>query len=658
MNLPHLPHLPRRHAGTHLGWPHLRLLKTYSPWNFSLSIKLILLVIIPLALTLGVTVPLTMTGLNKLASVTSAERLEDEILLVDKHLKLFEFELGRSIEEIAVDPNLIAAVQGSDTETIREILLSSHSRFGLQHLEIVGLEGDRVAHEHRGGDSIGQESLNHLIESRFSGNKNTEMVLTADGWFLTSARQLVGPNGPVGNVSVGKLLDARALSEMNFDRSDPVLILLDDDARVVAASLPDLGSSEEIPVVTDPEHIEAAKSGLTTIGSTRIGGKKLPTAYVSVGLGSGSRSVFAVVLTESLVVDLRDELIANDIIVISALCLLVLGVGYTVTRSISRRILRLRDGAVEIGSGNLSFRIEETAQNEMGTLAREFNWMSDRLDEKNNQLEAANHDLERRVSERTEELEQANAQLVEAQSQLVRTEKFGALGELSTGVAHDLRNPLGAIRNGILYLQSRLAKSERLTEEPRFGEYLQIMDERIAQCDKIIHDVISFTRISSPDYEVVNLEDVLDSSLSGVEIPEGITFINAYRNGETNVHVDPGQLQRVFTNLLVNAYEAMADGGELTIAVKTSGQFAEVAFSDTGLGMNAGGLEKIFEPLFTTKIQGTGLGLSVCQQVLAKHNGRMDVHSKEEAGTTFTVRLPLTSEAAQPQAPPGSASGD
>ena len=634
------------------------MLKTYSPWNFSLSIKLILLVIIPLALTLAVTVPLTMTGLNKLASVTSAERLEDEVLLVDKHLKLFEFELGRSAEEIAGDANLIAAVQGSDTEAIREILHSLQNRLGLQHLEVVGLDGDRVAHEHRGGVSIGQESLNNLMESRFSNDKNTEMVLTTDGWFLTSARQLVGPNGPVGSVSVGKLIDARALSEMNFDRSDPVLILLDGDARVVTASLPALEGSEEIPVVTDSEHVEAAKSGMTTIGSARIGGKELPTAYVPVELGSGSRSVFAVVLAESPVVDLRDELIANDIIVISALSLLVLGVGYTVTRSISIRILRLRDGAVEIGSGNLSFRIEENTNDEMGTLAREFNRMSDHLDEKNTQLEEANRDLVHRVLERTEELQQANVQLVEAQSQLVRTEKFGAFGELSAGVAHDLRNPLGAIRNGIFYLKSRLAKSERLAEEPRFAEYLQIMDERITQCDKIIEDLISFTRISSPDYEVVNLEDVLDSTLSGVEIPEGITFVNSYLNGGTNVHVDPVQLQRVFTNLVVNAYEAMVDGGELTIAVKTTGQFAEVAFNDTGPGMNAEGLEKIFEPLYTTKIQGTGLGLSVCQQVLAKHNGRMDVHSKEGVGTTFTVRLPITSEAAQPQVPPSSASGD
>ena len=209
---------------------------------------------------------------------------------------------------------------------------------------------------------------------------------------------------------------------------------------------------------------------------------------------------------------------------------------------------------------------------------------------------------------------------------------------------------MGAIRNGIFYLKSRLEKSDRLAEEPRFVEYLQIMDERINQCDKIVGDLMSFTRISSPDYEIVSLQDVLDSTVSGVAIPEGITFNNAYSSEPIDVHVDPVQLERVFTNLVLNAYEAMVVGGELTIAVKSTGQFAEVAFSDTGPGMDADGLEKIFEPLYTTKIQGTGLGLSVCQQVLTKHNGRMDVHSKQGVGTTITVRLPLTSEAAQPRA--------
>ena len=110
------------------------------------------------------------------------------------------------------------------------------------------------------------------------------------------------------------------------------------------------------------------------------------------------------------------------------------------------------------------------------------------------------------------------------------------------------------------------------------------------------------------------------------------------------VQADPLQLLRVFSNLIVNAFEAMLEGGELTVTISASGMSVEVAIKDTGPGISPEGLEKIFEPLYTTKIQGTGLGLAVCQQVIAKHNGSLEVHSKVGVGTTFTVALPLISE--------------
>ena len=353
-------------------------------------------------------------------------------------------------------------------------------------------------------------------------------------------------------------------------------------------------------------------------------------------------------MTKSPVVGLRDSLIANHVMVTAALSLLVLGVGYMVTRAITRKLLRIRDGAVEIGNGNLSFRIEENTHDEMGTLAHEFNQMSDRLKEKNNQLEQANRDLEDRVVERTKELQQANVQLLEAQAQLVRTEKFGALGELSAGVAHDLRNPLGAIRNGIYFLKQRLTKSGRIDGEPKVHEYIQVMDERITQCDKIIENLISFTRIALPSYEAVNLGEVMKTTLDGISIPDNVNVINRVGKMPLKVQADSVQLGRVFTTLIVNANEAMINGGELTLTAVILGQDAEVTFADSGPGMGPEELEleKMFEPLYTTKIQGTGLGLAVCQQVLAKHNGWMSVHSKPGVGTTFTVRLPLITKEA------------
>ncbi|MBC8279234.1 MAG: HAMP domain-containing protein [Chloroflexi bacterium] len=614
-----------------------------------MSTKLTLLVVIPLALTLAVTLPLTVTGLNQLASVTSTERLEDEILLVDEHLKLFGDDLERVAEELSENLVLLEAVKNSDSLTVRSVLHQSRMGYSLQHLEVVDRSGLNLGHEHQIGMDVDQEKLNELKALGMSELQTTKTVQTPAGWFLVSVRPLKDESNFIGSIAVGKLIDSDALAAMNFGRSDPILALLNNDDGAASVSYQSSDPATHFPIIPDHEYVEAARSGNVVIGTAIIDGNKLTTAYVPVALGNGSRSVFLVSLTKSPVVGLRDSLIANHVMVTAALSLLVLGVGYMVTRAITRKILRIRDGAVEIGNGNLSFRIDENTNDEMGTLAHEFNQMSDRLKEKNNQLEQANRDLEDRVVERTKELQQANVQLLAAQSQLVRTEKFGALGELSAGVAHDLRNPLGAIRNGIFFLKSRLAKTGHINSEPRVNEYITVMDERITQCDKIIENLISFTRISVPTYEAVNLRTTMESTLSGIDIPERVKVINKIGNRPLEVQADSVQLGRVFTNLIVNANEAMVDGGELTISAVILGQDAEVTFADSGPGMGPEDLEKIFEPLYTTKIQGTGLGLAVCQQVLTKHNGRMSVHSKPGVGTTFIVRLPLTTKEAIPK---------
>ena len=653
MNLPHLRYRPTGDSQDSSGfkWPRL----SFRP-NFSLSTKLTLLVVIPLALTLAVTLPLTVTGLNKLAAVTSTERLEDEILLVDNHFEQFKENLERTANDLAQHKVLLAAVRESDAAGIKSILHSFNVALGLEHLELFDENGVSLTHEHNAGVKMDMQGMPMTDGGRASAPadlETTQMTQILGGWFLVAVRPLKQDGELIGSLAVGRLIDFNSLAEMNFGRSDPLLMLLGEDGEVVAASYPSSDKSTHFPIEPDPENVAAARLGQITVGWALVDGERRRTAYVPVALGSGSRSVFAVSLTTSPVVSLRDELITDHIMVIAALSILVLGVGYVVTRTITKRIMRLRDGAVEIGNGNLSFRIEENSNDEMGTLAREFNRMSDRLNEKNTQLEEANRDLELRVSERTEELQQANVQLMETQIQLVRTEKFGALGELSAGVAHDLRNPLGAIRNGIYFLKSRLTKSSALSKEPKVAEYLEVMDERIAQCDKIIEDLMTFTRISTPVYSSVTLSEVLESTLSGVETPGGISIVRDY--GETDVHVqaDPLQLLRVFTNLIANANEAMLEGGELTVAVRSVGPSAEVAITDTGPGISPEGLEKIFEPLYTTKIQGTGLGLSVCQQVVAKHNGSLDVHSKVGVGTTFTVSLPLFDASNQPLQPAG-----
>lgn len=140
----------------------------------------------------------------------------------------------------------------------------------------------------------------------------------------------------------------------------------------------------------------------------------------------------------------------------------------------------------------------------------------------------------------------------------------------------------------------------------------------------------------------------MDRTLSGIDTPDRVTVLKDYGDKSMGVEVDADQLQRVLENLIINAYEAMLEPGELTVGLKIVGSTAEIAIIDTGPGISPEGLEKIFEPLYTTKMQGTGLGLAACQQVFAKHNGSLEVHSVVGEGTTFIASLPLTSTGQQP----------
>ncbi|MEE8465332.1 MAG: ATP-binding protein, partial [Dehalococcoidia bacterium] len=599
------------------------------------------MVVVPLAMTLVVILPLTVTGLNRLASVIATERLAEEVKLIDQQFKRFELELNEQADSIAFNSILLSAVRAGDQPLVNSNLLATRSSLGLQYLQVVDLNGTVIGYAQQYEGVFDESEIRELQQLGLAELDVVRMLPSPSGWLMTAVRPLKDSVGIMGSITIGKLIDSQVLAQLNFGRSDILLMVFDDDGNVVASSW---SSSEEgglVPITPDDKMVAMAEAGQVSLGTAVLGTNEQRTAYAPVALEGGTQGIFGVVLNTSPVARLRDQLIANHVMVTAALVLLVLSVGYVVARSLTRRIQRLRDGAVEIGNGNLTARIKEIGTDEMGTLAFEFNRMADSLAEKNSQLEQANRNLEMRVFERTEELEEANAQLLEAQNQLIHTEKLAAIGELSAGVAHDLRSPLGAIRNGVYFVKARLAKSGQLATEARVSESLEIMDECVTQCDKIIGDLLFFTRISPPTYSKVVLGRVLESAVGGMETPKGMTVVKEFGDEDVELQADHDQLVRVFSNLAMNAQEAMPEGGVLTIGVKRVGPSAEVTFTDTGTGMSPDELERLFDPLYTTKIKGAGLGLAVCHQIVTKHNGRLEVVSQVGVGTTFTVKLPL-----------------
>ncbi|MFO8053508.1 MAG: PAS domain S-box protein [Candidatus Omnitrophota bacterium] len=236
---------------------------------------------------------------------------------------------------------------------------------------------------------------------------------------------------------------------------------------------------------------------------------------------------------------------------------------------------------------------------------------------------------------KAEELSRAYSELKKIQEKLIQTEKLAALGKLSGIVAHDLRNPLGVIRNSIYILKKRLGDSK----DPKIKRYLKVLDEEIVAADTIIEDVLSFTRLKNIKFLAVDLKKEAKRAIGKISIPDNIQLKTEINQDIPKIKGDKEQLQRVFINLINNAVEAMPEGGKLTVTVDSKDNFAYVVISDTGVGIKDKG--KIFEPMYSTKVHGSGLGLSACKNIVAAHQGQIEVKSKKDKGTTMLVKLPL-----------------
>jgi PAS domain S-box-containing protein len=268
---------------------------------------------------------------------------------------------------------------------------------------------------------------------------------------------------------------------------------------------------------------------------------------------------------------------------------------------------------------------------------------NEQLDAQNEELRSANEELqatEEELRTTNEELQSANDELRETQEKLIRTEKLAAIGQLASGVGHELRNPLGAIKNAVFYVRRKIGNTDLPAKEPRVMEFLDIMDEEVNSANKVITDLLGFSRVAKPTVSPVSIAGVIEDALKHNPLPENIKLTSVIDENLPMVMVDAGQIRQVFINIVLNAIQAMTDGGRLDIQAKNEGEFVEVEFSDSGAGIPKSTIKKIFDPLFTTKAKGIGLGLSVCKSIMERHGGDIRVESKAGIGSTFIVSLP------------------
>ena len=237
------------------------------------------------------------------------------------------------------------------------------------------------------------------------------------------------------------------------------------------------------------------------------------------------------------------------------------------------------------------------------------------------------------------ERKKAYDELKETREKLFRFEKLATLGKLAGIVSHELRNPLGAIRNSVYFLRLKLDPS---LQDEKIKRHLEIMDQEISNSDRIINDVLFFSRVKQLIITQNNLNEILKAALKKVITSPNIK-VDTDLAELPLIPSDEGQLVQVFINIILNAVESMPKGGKLAISssVKQDRDFINVSIKDTGEGISKENLLKLFEPLFSTKINGTGLGMVVCKGIIENHKGYIKVESKEDKGTLVTVGLPI-----------------
>lgn len=310
---------------------------------------------------------------------------------------------------------------------------------------------------------------------------------------------------------------------------------------------------------------------------------------------------------------------------------------------LARPIRELQGVVQRFSAGERNLRIETNTRDEIGELAREFNAMTSTLRLREEAISELNRSLELKVQERTAELEAKNSLLVKTQEDLLKAEKLAAVGELAAGVAHEINNPMAIIRGNAELLLMELPPDHPSREEA------EIIAHQVGRVEGIVGNLLSFARRKRKNIRRVQIAATLEDILRQIRHHVPLNGIEVRRESSPDTVTldgDENQLRQVFTNLIVNAVQAMEQGGVLTVRTVEDpvAGICRVEIEDTGNGIPPEQIKDIFTPFFTTRETGTGLGLSVSYGIIKNHGGTIAVASEPGKGARFTVMLPLSQQ--------------
>ncbi|MFQ5835984.1 MAG: sensor histidine kinase, partial [bacterium] len=234
----------------------------------------------------------------------------------------------------------------------------------------------------------------------------------------------------------------------------------------------------------------------------------------------------------------------------------------------------------------------------------------------------------------------ATQDLKRTQDKLIQSEKLAALGKLSAGIAHEIRNPLTSIKVLIHSLAKKITDTETKEKD------IKVVEDEIERVNQIINRFLDFARPKQPQFSLVDINQILEETINLVsgEVKEQNVVLEKELSSLPCIQADGEQMKQVFLNLFLNAIRAMPEGGKLRIKTDLKGQCAWIEIQDEGTGIPEEIKDKLFEPFFTTKEEGIGLGLSIVKRIIDDHKGSTEVKNLHPKGTVFTISLPINTK--------------
>lgn len=461
--------------------------------------------------------------------------------------------------------------------------------------------------------NLADQAAIHLIDTEMAAQEPFDLREGSAGLTITGVSPLLDDNGEVRGAVLAAYLfnnDFTLVDRIKEVAGIDTVTIFFGDLRVSTNVMTEAGKRAVGTRVSQAVNDTVLQQGLDYVGRAFVVNEWFITRYIPLKdfLGNVVGSLYvgaSVAAFESLVQDFNSR-----VILITLVCILIAGiVAIPISRIITQPIQELVTANRKLASGDMNIRVEPYGTGELAVLGKSFNSMVETLHQ--------------------------------TQQELIHKERLASMGQLAAGVAHEINNPLATI---LLYAD--ILRKETPPDDSQYNDLSVIIDE-VDRCKKIVADLLNFARQRQVFEQEFDLHKLINEAIDLTsQQPSfvGVELIRNYDETLPSISADRDQLHQVFVNLLNNAAESITNKGTISITTRIlDKQHYQIELSDTGCGIPAENLDKLFIPFFTTKQlgEGTGLGLSIVYGIIKMHRGQIMVNSSIGAGTTFTITLPI-----------------